>query len=50
VLVAERGAAHPERIEEWGFYVTFLAQHAGADGRLPPTFDYLIEDAFRELL
>lgn len=49
-LVAEHGGEHPDRVEEWRYYVHFLREHADADGHLPATFDYLVEDAFSELL
>ena len=49
-LVAERGDAFPDKVEEWRYYVVFLGEQAGPDGALPPSFDYLIEETFAELL
>ena len=49
-LVEERGAAYPDRVELWHSYLHFLQEHAAADGRLPGSFDALVEDEFRELL
>ena len=49
-LVSERGGEHPDRIEEWRYYVHFLREHAGPDGTLPASFDYLIDETFAEIL
>lgn len=49
-LVGERGAAHPERLEEWESYLYFLREHAEPDGALPHSFDGLVEETFRPLL
>ncbi|MHB8643015.1 MAG: Wzz/FepE/Etk N-terminal domain-containing protein [Gaiellaceae bacterium] len=49
-LVAERGAEHPDRLEEWRYYIHFLREHAGPSGALPSSFDGLILDTFAELL
>src|SRR5207244_2710456 len=49
-LVEERGAAFPDRVELWRSYLNLLEEHASADGRLPSSFDALVEDEFRELL
>jgi uncharacterized protein involved in exopolysaccharide biosynthesis len=49
-LVAERGAEFPGRIEEWRTYLFFLREHASPEGALPPSFDALVEETFRELL
>jgi capsular polysaccharide biosynthesis protein len=49
-LVAEHGDEHPDRVEEWRYYVHFLREHADLEGRLPAAFDYLVEEAFSELL
>ena len=48
--VAEHADAHPDRIEEWRYYLHFLREHADVDGRLPATFDPLVEETFGELL
>jgi uncharacterized protein involved in exopolysaccharide biosynthesis len=49
-LVEERGRDYPDRLESWTSYLFFLRQHVGADGRLPSSFDALVEEEFRELL
>jgi hypothetical protein len=49
-LVAERGAEFPDRVDEWRSYLFSLREHASLEGALPPSFDALVEDAFRELL
>ena len=49
-LVDERGSAFPERLEEWSSYLFFLREYAGPDGAVPASFDWLINDTFRELL
>jgi capsular polysaccharide biosynthesis protein len=49
-LVAERGSEFPDRMEEWQAYLFFLREHASMEGALPPLFDPLVEDAFRELV
>lgn len=49
-LVDERGAAHPERAEEWSSYLYFLRDYASADGSLPSSFDALVEETFEPLL
>lgn len=49
-LVEERGAAFPERGEEWDSYLYFLRDYAAADGSLPPSFDALVEETFGPLL
>jgi uncharacterized protein involved in exopolysaccharide biosynthesis len=49
-LVGERGDAYPDRVEEWRAYLFFLREHASPEGVLPPSFDALVEETFRELL
>jgi hypothetical protein len=49
-LVAQRGGAHPEKLEEWQSYLFFLRDYAATDGRIPASFDWLIADTFAELL
>jgi uncharacterized protein involved in exopolysaccharide biosynthesis len=49
-LVVERGDAFPDQVDEWSYYVQFLSDHADADGALPSSFDYLIEETFADLL
>jgi capsular polysaccharide biosynthesis protein len=46
---AQRGTgAH--RVAEWEAYVFHLRKYADAEGRLPPEFDALVEEAFRDLV
>src|SRR4051794_1179918 len=49
-LVEARGTRFPERIEEWRSYLFFLRDYAEPDGTLPGSFDWLVQDTFRELL
>jgi hypothetical protein len=49
-LVAERGSEFPERIEEWRTYIFYLREHASPEGALPPSFDALVDEMFRELV
>jgi len=49
-LVAAAGAEHPERVEEWRWYLFYLRDFARPDGSLDPTFGLLIETAFSALL
>jgi capsular polysaccharide biosynthesis protein len=49
-LVEEHGAEHPERLDAWNTYLFFLRDHAGPDGRLPGSFDALVEEEFADLL
>jgi len=49
-LVDERGAAHPEQVDEWASYLYFLREHAEPDGALPHSFDGLVEETFRPIL
>ena len=49
-LVAEAKSAHPERVEEWRWYLFYLRDFADADGTLDDTFGLLVETAFGELL
>jgi hypothetical protein len=49
-LVAERGPEFPDRVEEWRAYLFFLRQHASPEGVLPPSFDSLVGETFRELV
>ena len=49
-LVAERESEFPERVDEWRNYLFFLRQHASPDGALPPSFDALVDETFRELV
>jgi capsular polysaccharide biosynthesis protein len=49
-LVEAEGPRFPERLEEWRSYLFFLRDYAEPDGTLPPSFDWLVQDTFRELL
>ncbi len=49
-LVSARSGEFPDRAVEWPSYLFFLREHADVDGSLPPSFDYLVEDVFAELL
>jgi transcriptional regulator with XRE-family HTH domain len=46
----ERAAEFPERADEWRAYMAFLREFVHADGNLPPTFNSLVREVFRELL
>jgi hypothetical protein len=48
-LVADRAAAHPDRVEEWNSYLFFLREHADAHGRLAGNFRALVDDVFGDL-
>jgi hypothetical protein len=48
--VVQHADAHPERVEEWRYYLHFLREHADVDGRLPPTFDSLVDETFGDVL
>jgi hypothetical protein len=49
-LVADRGAAHPDRRDEWESTLFFLRDYAQPDGTLPGSFDWLVQDTFAPLL
>jgi capsular polysaccharide biosynthesis protein len=49
-LVEERGRNYPEKAEEWSSYLFFLREYAASDGRVPASFDALIQDTFAELV
>jgi capsular polysaccharide biosynthesis protein len=49
-LVEANADAQPDRVEEWTGYLFHLRQYAAADGRLPASFDYLVDETFGELL
>jgi capsular polysaccharide biosynthesis protein len=40
----------PDRAEEWRTYLYFLREHADVDGRLPASFDSLVDEVFADLL
>jgi hypothetical protein len=49
-LVARRGLVHPDRVEEWRWYLFYLRPFAGIDGRLPDSFRLLVRTVFKPLL
>ena len=50
VLAEARRDEFPDRAEEWRTYLFFLREHADVDGRLPSSFDHLVDDVFADLL
>lgn len=48
-LVSANADRFPGAVEEWNAYLFFLRDYADSDGRLPPSFDGLIEDVFGRL-
>lgn len=48
-LVRDRGDEFPERLDEWQSTLFFLREYADASGRLPGSFDFLVEDTFQPL-
>ena len=49
-LVEEKRHEFPDRADDWTSYLYFLREHAAADGTVPATFDWLIQDTFAELV
>jgi hypothetical protein len=49
-LVDEGGSRHPDRADEWRYYLLYLRGHSTPDGRLPASFDWLVAEVFAELL
>lgn len=49
-LVEEHAEAHPGRVEEWRYYLLYLREFAEIGGALPRSFDWLVWDAFGDLL
>ena len=49
-LVAQRGAAHPDRVDEWKGYLLYLRDYAAPDGSLSANFDSLVWEVFEDLL
>jgi hypothetical protein len=47
--VEARGAAHPDRLDEWQSTIYFLRDYADYDGAVPASFDWLIEETFSPL-
>jgi transcriptional regulator with XRE-family HTH domain len=48
--ISDGEADFPGRAEEWRAYLRFLREFAHADGELPPAFNALVREVFRELL
>jgi hypothetical protein len=48
--VTQHADAYPERVEEWRYYLHFLREHTDVDGRLPATFDVLVDETFGDIL
>ena len=46
----ERAGDFPEQEHEWRAYIAFLREFVHSDGELPPTFNTLVREVFRELL
>jgi hypothetical protein len=49
-LVEEHAGASPERAAEWRYYLLYLREFAEIGGALPRSFDWLVWDAFGDLL
>jgi hypothetical protein len=49
-LVEEHAAANPDRADEWRYYLLYLREFAEINGALPRSFDWLVLDAFGDLL
>jgi hypothetical protein len=49
-LVNDRAEEFPERRDEWSSYLYFLREYAEPDGRVPASFDWLIQETFSELV
>jgi hypothetical protein len=49
-LVEAHAADNPMRVDEWRYYLLYLREHAEINGALPRSFDWLVWDAFGDLL
>lgn len=49
-LVEEHAASFPARVDEWRYYTLYLREFADIGGHLPRSFDWLVWDAFGDLL
>jgi hypothetical protein len=49
-LVEQSAAAFPGRIDEWRYYLLYLREFANVNGVLPRSFDWLVGEAFGDLL
>jgi hypothetical protein len=50
VLVEESAVAFPGRIDEWRYYLRYLREFANVNGVLPRSFDWLVGEAFGEVV
>lgn len=49
-LVEQYAGAYPTRLDEWRYYLLYLREFAEIGGALPRSFDWLVWDAFGDLL
>jgi hypothetical protein len=49
-LVRANAGRFPEAVDEWNAYLFYLRDYADASGRLPGSFDALIEEVFGTLV
>ncbi len=49
-LVEAKQDEFPDRADDWTSYLYFLREYAAADGTVPATFDWLIQDTFADLV
>ncbi len=49
-LVREHAAEFPDRAQEWEIYLDSMREHAGPDGQLPASLDWLVWDTFGDVL
>ena len=49
-LVRLHSSSAPDRADEWRSTLVYLRGYAGLDGRLPHSFDGLVDEVFGELL
>ena len=49
-LVEAKQHEFPDRAADWVSYLYFLREYAAADGTVPASFDWLIQDTFAELV
>jgi DivIVA domain-containing protein len=49
-LVRERGDEFAQLADEWAFTLFYLREHSDAEGRLPASFDGMIDEVFGPLL
>ena len=49
-LVEQNGFAFPCRIDEWRYYLLYLREFANVNGLLPRSFDWLVSEAFGDLV